>query len=253
MSKRSPRGNLLLYGTHPVEAVLQHTPAAVEVVYLSDRLGAQARQHWTRLATEQSVAVREVNSDWFARELPGLPHQKIAADYRQVAPRDLQWLMGWLENHTAPTCLLALDGIQDPQNFGACLRVAEALGVTAVLYPRAQQAALNATVYKVSAGAAALITLVEVANLSRALRQLQTAEFWVYGAAGEASTALQEVEFATRSVIVMGTEGEGLRMNTRDQCDQLFAIRMIGKTSSLNVSVATGIALHQVQLAQAGR
>ena len=81
--------------------------------------------------------------------------------------------------------------------------------------------------------------------MSRALRQLKSQEFWIYGAAGEAQLTLQQVEFASRSVIVMGAEGEGLRTNTRDQCDQLFAIPMVGKTSSLNVSVATGIVLHQ--------
>lgn len=253
MSNNPPANELLLYGTHPVEAVLRHKPESVTTVYLSERMAAQAERYWTSLAAEQSVAVRQMDSDWFARELAGLPHQKIAALYRQAPPRDLQWLMGWLKNRSDATCLLALDGIQDPQNFGACLRVAEALGAHAVVYPRVRQATLNATTYKVSAGAAALVTLVEVANLARALRQLKSAEFWIYGADSEATVSLDDVDFARQSLVVMGAEGEGLRANTRDQCDLLFAIPMSGQTSSLNVSVATGIALHRVQQAHAGK
>jgi 23S rRNA (guanosine2251-2'-O)-methyltransferase len=138
-----------------------------------------------------------------------------------------------------------LDGVQDPHNLGACLRSAAAAGVTAVVIPRDKAVQVNATVRKTSAGAADSIPVVRCTNLSRCLRDLQKLGVWIHGLAGDAEASLYALDLTGNVAIVLGGEADGLRRLTRESCDNLVKIPMPGDTESLNVSVATGVALFE--------
>ena len=145
-----------------------------------------------------------------------------------------------------------LDEVQDPHNLGACLRSADAAGADAVVIPTDNSCTLTPVVRKVASGAADTVPLYRVPNLRRTLGELQRAGLWVHGAAGEADTPLWSLDLVGPVAIVMGAEGGGLRRLTRTCCDTLFAIPMAGTVSSLNVSVATGIALFEARRQRAG-
>ena len=156
-------------------------------------------------------------------------------------------LDGVLEGLSEPALLLVLDGVQDPHNLGACLRVADAMGAHAVIAPKDRAAGLNPTVRKVASGAAETVPFITVTNLARTLRELQELGIWVVGTAGEAENDLFGMKLDGPLALVLGAEGEGLRRLTRENCDQLARIPMFGTVESLNVSVAAGICLFEAR------
>jgi len=141
--------------------------------------------------------------------------------------------------------LLVLDGVTDPHNLGACLRVADAAGAHAVIAPRDRAVGLNATAAKVASGAADTVPYITVTNLARALRELKEAGMWIIGTSDEASATLYDTKLDGPVAIVMGAEGEGMRRLTRDTCDEVMSIPMAGSVESLNVSVASGVCLYE--------
>jgi len=142
---------------------------------------------------------------------------------------------------------LVLDGVQDPHNLGACLRTADAVGVRAVILPKDRAVGLNETVRKVACGGAENTPIIHVTNLSRALREMQDAGIWVIGTADEAENTIYEEDLTSSIAMVMGSEGQGLRQNTRKHCDKLVNIPMAGVVESLNVSVAAGVCLYEAR------
>jgi 23S rRNA (guanosine2251-2'-O)-methyltransferase len=146
-----------------------------------------------------------------------------------------------------PPFFLVLDGVEDPHNLGACLRVADAMGVHAVIAPKDRAAGLNATVRKVACGAAETVPFIAVTNLARTLRELKDAGVWLVGAVAEAEGDLFGAKFAGPIAMVLGAEGTGLRRLTAETCDQLVRIPMFGTVESLNVSVASGICLYEAR------
>jgi len=142
---------------------------------------------------------------------------------------------------------LVLDGVQDPHNLGACLRTADAVGVRAVILPKDRAVGLNETVRKVACGAAENTPVIHVTNLSRALRELQEAGVWVIGTADEVENTIYEEDLTSSIALVLGSEGQGLRQNTRKHCDKLVNIPMAGVVESLNVSVAAGVCLYEAR------
>lgn len=145
-----------------------------------------------------------------------------------------------------------MDSLTDPHNLGACMRSAEAAGVQAVIIPKDNAVGITPVVQKVSSGATELIPLIVVTNLSRTIKQLQDKGIWVIGAAGEAEDLLYDTDLSGPLALVMGAEEKGLRRLTRENCDTLVKIPMIGLVSSLNVSVATGVCLFEA-LRQRGK
>jgi len=145
----------------------------------------------------------------------------------------------------ADTLLLLLDGVTDPRNLGACLRVADAAGAAAVIVPRDRSAALSPVVAKAAAGAAETLPLIAVTNLARAMGELKDAGVWIAGASGDAQTSLYELNLTGPLAWALGAEGEGLRRLTRERCDWLARIPLAGHVESLNVSVAAGICLFE--------
>jgi len=140
---------------------------------------------------------------------------------------------------------LVLDGVTDPHNFGACLRVADGAGVDAVVIPKDRSASINATVSKVSSGASEVIPVLTVTNLVRSMREMQEAGVWLIGTDDEATKSIYDIDLTGSIAIVMGAEGEGMRRLTRETCDELVRIPMKGVVESLNVSVASGVCLYE--------
>lgn len=241
----------LIYGTHPVTALLQHRPERVKrlfVVQAAKGKSGTRVESVTEMASQQGIAVEPVSGRWLDENLPNVPHQRLVAEYLPLGPRGVKDLQAFVEPlKNDPLLLLVLDNVLDPHNLGACLRVAAGMGVKAVILPANNSAALTAAAHKSAAGAAAHLPLFHVSNLARALQMLKDQGCWLYGAAGEADTAADRVDFSTSSVIVMGGEGGGLRSRTRDLCDVQFSIPMYGEMESFNVSVAAGITLYAVR------
>lgn len=197
-------------------------------------------------ARRKELSVRRVTNQALEGIAGGMRHQGVIARYEAAKQRDESELQGLIDGAEGKVLLLILDGIQDPHNLGACLRSAAAANVTAVIIPKDKAAPINATVRKTSAGAADRIPVISVTNLARTLRAIKDAGVWVYGMDGEAKTALYQTDFTGNVAIVMGSEGDGMRRLTREHCDGLMMIPMPGEMESLNVSVATGVALFEV-------
>ena len=197
-------------------------------------------------ARRRDVSVRRIPLQSLEGIAGGLRHQGVIARYEAAKPTDEKELPGLVEAAGGKALVLVLDGVQDPHNLGACLRSAAAAGVTAVVIPKDKAAPINATVRKTSAGAADRIPVVSVTNLARTLRALQELGVWIYGLDGSASQAIHGIDFTGNVALVMGGEGEGMRRLTREHCDGLVKIPMPGEMESLNVSVATGVALFEV-------
>lgn len=142
--------------------------------------------------------------------------------------------------------VLILDEIQDPRNFGAIIRSAEVFGVSGIIIPERNSVRINETVVKTSTGAIEHVDIVKVTNISEAIKRLKTLDFWVYGAEGEGSVDYSEVAYPSKTALVLGSEGNGIRKKVKENCDELIKIKMYGKINSLNVSVAGGIILSQI-------
>jgi 23S rRNA (guanosine2251-2'-O)-methyltransferase len=196
-------------------------------------------------ARRRDVSVRRVNTQALEGIAGGLRHQGVIARYeapKQVLESELPALIEAAEGRAL---ILVLDGVQDPHNLGACLRSAAAAAATAVIIPKDKAAPVNATVRKTSAGAADRIPVISVTNLARTLRAIKEAGVWVYGLDGEAANGIHALDLKGNVALVMGGEGEGMRRLTREACDGLARIPMPGDMESLNVSVATGVALFE--------
>jgi 23S rRNA (guanosine2251-2'-O)-methyltransferase len=158
-----------------------------------------------------------------------------------------------LDTLAEPALLLVLDGVQDPHNLGACLRVADAAGAHAVIAPKDRACGLNATAIKVASGAAESVPYISVTNLARTLRELRERDVLAIGAAAEAGQDLYQLDQTGSVAWVLGAEGDGLRRLTRETCDQLARIPMLGSVDSLNVSVASGICLFEARRQRAAK
>ena len=172
-------------------------------------------------------------------------HQGLAASCSSTPLLDEHDLLNDLDTSSTPPLYLILDEISDPHNLGACLRTADAAGVNAVILPQRHTAPLTPTVHKTASGATVRLKISRTANLARCLDTIKKAGIWVFGAEGTSSHSVYQANFTYPSAIVMGAEAQGMRRLTRDKCDQLLALPMLGGVESLNVSVATGIFLFE--------
>lgn len=232
-------------------AKLRQAPESVFEIHIEARRGdVRARD---LIAQAEALGVRLVPSDneKLHRLVGTHRHQGVVA--RVDARRRELKLADVLDTIEGPALLLVLDGVTDPHNLGACLRVADGAGAHAVIAPKDRSAGLNATAVKVASGAADTVPYVTVTNLARSLREMQEAGVWTVGAAGEAGRTVYEVDQTGPLAWVLGAEGEGLRRLTRETCDELARIPMHGSVESLNVSVASGICLFEARRQRAGR
>lgn len=235
----------MIYGVHAVKARLQQDPESILQLFVQK--GSEKRLHEViKLANANKVRVVSVSRDHLG-DLVQHKHQGVAAEcgLSQVSTafNDFDEMLKVIPDNAT---ILVLDGVQDPHNLGACLRSANAAGALAVIAPKDKAVGLTPVVRKVACGAAESTPFLTVVNLSRALKQLQEAGVWVYGLAGEAKDSLHSTKFSGKVALVMGAEGAGLRRLTRESCDLLLKIPMVGDVESLNVSVATGVCLFEV-------
>ncbi|HTY92871.1 MAG TPA: 23S rRNA (guanosine(2251)-2'-O)-methyltransferase RlmB [Steroidobacteraceae bacterium] len=235
----------LIYGLHAVQSLRRRHPDRVLALRLSQRRDDPRVRAIEALAREHGTKVLRVDAQALQKALGEVAHQGVAAEVLPLAPWSEDDLVGALGLAQNPL-VLALDGVQDPHNLGACLRTADACGVLAVVVPKDRAAHLTPVVRKVAAGAAETVPLVTVTNLVRTLKLLKEAGLWITGADGDATRAAAEVDFTGGTVLVMGAEGAGLRQLTRQTCDHLVSLPRLGAVESLNVSVATGMLLYEV-------
>jgi 23S rRNA (guanosine2251-2'-O)-methyltransferase len=234
-----------IHGFHAVAAKLRHDAQAILELHVATQRGdARARD---LLAKAEAAGVRIIPTD--AARLDGMAgthrHQGVVA---KIDPRHkVLHLSDILEDLSENALFLVLDGITDPHNLGACLRVADAAGVHAVIAPKDKAVGLNATAIKVASGAADTVPYIVVTNLARTLRELKDAGVWCIGAAGEATKSIYEIDQKGPVAWVLGAEGDGLRRLTRETCDELARIPMHGSVESLNVSVASGLCVFEAR------
>lgn len=172
-------------------------------------------------------------------------HQGVVARASELSlARNLAELLDMIQG---PPLLLLLDGVTDPHNLGACLRVADGAGAHAVIAPKDRAVGLNATASKVASGAADTVPYITVTNLARTMRELQERDIWLTGTTDDAEQSLFDLDYTGGTAFVMGSEGEGMRRLTRENCDRLVSLPMMGSVESLNVSVASGVCLYEAR------
>jgi len=194
------------------------------------------------LAAEQGVRVRRVPADILERESRRGVHQGVVADVEEAADWSVEDLVRQADG---PPLIVVLDGIEDPHNLGAILRTVDAAGAHGVVLQNRRSASLEGAAAKAAAGALAHVKIAEVVNIARAIDELKEAGVWTVGFAGEGPAPYDAIDFTVPTALVMGAEGTGLRRLVRERCDHLASIPMGGHVGSLNVSVATGIALFE--------
>jgi len=234
-----------LFGFHAVAARLRHDAKSVHQLYIEAR--RKDRRMLDFLARAAALGVQAIPVD--GARLDGLAgsdrHQGVVAIVEELhLPLSIGEV---LDLAGANPLLLVLDSITDPHNLGACLRVADALGVHAVVAPKDRSAGLTPTVAKVASGAAETVPFIAVTNLARAMEELKDLGLQVIGADESGPESLLEAELTGPLAWVLGAEGEGMRRLTRERCDRLVRIPMLGSVESLNVSVAAGLCLYETR------
>ncbi len=237
----------VLFGFHAVGVRLKTAPQSIVEIYVDPtRRDARMKQFLERVK-EAGVRIIEADSLRIAKLAGSHGHQGVAARVSPVQQaRSLDDLLDQLEQGegTAPL-LLVLDGVTDPHNLGACLRVADGAGAQAVIAPKDHAAGINATVAKVASGAAETVPYFMVTNLARTLNELKERNIWVIGTSDDATKSIYEVDLKGPVALVLGAEGPGMRQLTRKTCDELVNIPMRGAVESLNVSVASAVCLYE--------
>ena len=233
----------VLFGFHAVGVRLKTTPRSIiEIYYEPTRRDARMRQFLER-ANEAGVRLIEADGMRLAKLAGSHGHQGVAARVEVLAQTSS--LDDLLDSIEGPPLLLVLDGVTDPHNLGACLRVADGAGAHAVIAPKDHAVGVNATVAKVASGAAETVPYFMVTNLSRTLNELKERSIWCIGTSDGTSKTIYQMDLKVPVTLVMGAEGDGMRQLTRKTCDELVGIPMRGAVESLNVSVASGVCLYE--------
>ncbi len=233
---------MIIYGINAVlEAVRAGRVTSVRVASRGDdRIAAVLRA-----ADENGIEVRRVSDaelDRAARGIDPRRHQGVVAEAGDAPSVTIDDLVA---GASGPPLVVVLDGIEDPHNVGAILRTADAAGVTGVVRQRRHAAPLGGAAAKVSAGASAYVKVADVVNIARAVDELKAAGVWTVGLAGDAQKAYDQIDYTLPTAVVVGAEGTGLRRLVRERCDWVASIPMLGRVTSLNVSVAAGVVLYE--------
>ena len=237
----------ILYGFHAVTVRLKTAPESIDEIHLdATRRDARMRSFAER-ARESGIAVVESDDARLGKLAGNSRHQGVVARVQPLKPRhSLDEVMEEVEAAGLAPLLLALDGVTDPHNLGACLRVADGAGAHAVIAPKDHAVGLNATVAKVASGAAETVPYLMVTNLARSLAEMKERGLRIIGTSDDAERTIYDLDLTGPVAIVLGAEGPGMRQITRKTCDELVSIPMSGAVESLNVSVAAGVCLYEV-------
>ncbi|MCE5232516.1 MAG: 23S rRNA (guanosine(2251)-2'-O)-methyltransferase RlmB [Mizugakiibacter sp.] len=234
-----------IVGINPVEGALANDPQRVRELLVEQGSHNPRVAELLEQARALKIPVHARPRDQLDRVAGAARHQGVAARYETPPPRGDAELPALAERAGAGALFLVLDGVTDPHNLGACLRSAAAANVTAVVVPKDRAVGLTPVVRRASAGGADQVPLVAATNLARALRTLKDAGVWLVGLAGDTEQSLYALDLKGPLALVLGGEGEGMRRLTREACDFVARIPMPGAMESLNVSVATGVALFE--------
>ena len=235
--------NSLIFGFHAVFARVSHNPDSVNEVYLDKKRKDLRIRKLEKRLMESGVKIVRLDSVSLDQMLPNMAHQGVVASVE--LERKIKDLDEIILAEDKPQILVALDGVTDPRNLGAIMRSACAFGASAIVVPKDRSVGITDVVEKVASGAAGIMPLITVTNLSRSLRTLKESGFWIIGTDGEANESVRDFEFSSRTVLVFGAEGAGLRRLTRETCDYLVSIPIGDIIESLNVSVSAGICLFE--------
>lgn len=242
-----------IYGSHAVRSVLERDPAGVLEIWLESGAGGAAARAAESACRNLGLSLKRVRKRTLEKHLGPVAHQGIAARYRPTAPRVARSLEAILADSQDPPLLLLLDEVTDPQNLGACLRTADAAGVTAVVVPRRRAAGLTPAARKVASGAADSVPLLQVPNLAEAMARIAESGVRLVGAAADADSCIYDADLSPPVAMVLGSEDRGLRRLTRERCNVLVRLPMAGVVESLNVAVAAGICLFEARRQQRAR
>lgn len=252
-SSENSENDDLIYGRHTVLAALE-SQRQLNRIWITPKLRYNA--NFTPLlqtAKKKGSIIDEVGIERLNQITRGANHQGVAA---QMAPYHYLELSELVEKAHATTkkpIIIAAEGITDPQNLGAIIRSAEALGAQGLVIPQRRAVGITSTVMKVAAGALEYMPVARVVNFARALEDLKKGGFWIYGTVAEGGKFLPDMDFDESVVLVVGGEGEGLNLLTQRHCDELVSIPLMGKTESLNAHVACAIALYEVSRRRQGK
>jgi 23S rRNA (guanosine2251-2'-O)-methyltransferase len=234
-----------LVGFHAVTSRLRQKPDTIGEIYVDATRNDGRAKDLRKLAEGVGVRVIPVDAKRLDGMAGGTRHQGVVA---QAQPLDMpQFIEDVLEALAEPPLLLILDGVQDPHNLGACLRVADGAGAHAVIAPKDRSVGLTSAAIKVASGAAESVPYIVVTNLARTMRDLKDRGIWLVGTADTATETLYQARLDGPVGLVLGAEGEGLRRLTQETCDLLVSIPMLGSVESLNVSVASGVCLYEAR------
>lgn len=236
----------LLFGIHSIEAALNYDAGNIAELYVENGQQNVRVRELAERARDMGIKPHARDREALDRMTGGARHQGIVARYNAPPPRNESELPGLIEAAGNDALFLVLDGVTDPHNLGACLRSAEAAGVTAVICPKDKAVGITPTVRKASAGAADRVPFIAATNLARTLRTLKESGVWLTGLVGTSEQSLYSLDFNGPVAIVLGSEAEGLRRLTEEACDFRARIPMRGSVESLNVSVAAGVTLFEV-------
>ncbi len=234
----------IIYGMNPVSEALRGTRRAFEL-FVAGTVTDRRLEKLLKLAAEKGVPVRKREKADISRLCGTEHHQGVALRVEGFAYTELEDVLERCRASEEKGLLLVLDGVQDPHNLGAIIRSAACAGAQGVIIPKDRAARITPTVEKVSAGAVETVPIAQVTNVAQTLDELKKAGFWIFGADGSAQASLFAQDFTGDVVLVIGSEGEGIRPLVRKTCDALFSIPMRGGVSSLNASVAAGVALFE--------
>ncbi len=235
-----------VYGLHTVRTLLSRRPEAIVAATLLERGSGQALVELSAAIEALGVAVRRATRADLDKLSGGGKHQGIVVNVRPGKEFSLREFEALVIRRGRSLRLLVLDRVEDPRNLGACLRTADAVGIDAVVVPKARSAKLSPSAMKVATGAAETVPVLKASNLARTLAWLKQAGVWVVGTDAGARQLLYDARLQPPIALVLGGEGRGMRRLTRESCDELVAIPMHGIVESLNVSVAAGVALYEL-------
>lgn len=236
----------VLFGFHAVGVRLKTAPQSIIEIYFEPTRRDQRMRQFIERAKEAGVRLIEADGLRLAKLAGSHGHQGVAARVNALEQaHSLDELLEKVEADGIAPLLLVLDGVTDPHNLGACLRVADGAGAHAVIAPKDHAVGINATVAKVASGAAETMPYFMVTNLARTLNELKERNIWVIGTSDDAPKTLYQVDLKGPVALVLGAEGDGMRQLTRKTCDELVGIPMKGGVESLNVSVASGVCLYE--------
>lgn len=235
----------MIFGFHAVTSRIRHEASSVEEIYVDSGRSDGRMKELIQAAKAAGVRVIPTDDQRLSNIVGTRRHQGVVAKAGELSlARNLDELLDAIDG---PPLLLVLDGITDPHNLGACLRVADGVGAHAVIAPKDRAVGLNATAAKVASGAAETVPYITVTNLARTLRDLKERDIMLVGTTDDVEKNIYGVDLRGGIAIVMGSEGEGMRRLTRETCDVLVQIPMFGSVESLNVSVASGVCLYEAR------